>query len=195
MAYSIDPWRKRLGIRHKLHCIYIGAALLLLAVLTGCAAGVPAPIREVPATPVLLGEVQQNPDRFVGMTVRWGGVIVQTRNRKDDTVIELVSRSLGSDGRPLLEDRSAGRFLAQLSGFHDPAIYAAGRELTVRGVITGVSEQAIGDYTYRYPQLRADGVYLWPQRHPPEPIYYDPWWWDPWYPWGWPYYYAPPPRW
>lgn len=166
--------------------------LLLLSLLMACAATVPEPIREVPASNVLLSEVQQTPQQFIGMRVRWGGVIVQTHNRKDDTVIEIVSRRIGNDGRPILEDRSTGRFLAQLAGFYDPAIYMAGREITVVGALTGISEQALGDYTYRYPQLSVTGVYLWPQRLAPEPVYYDPWWYDPWYPWGWPYNYPMP---
>lgn len=170
-------------------------SLLLLNLLVGCATTLPEPIRDVTVMPLILREVQQSPSQFIGVSVRWGGLIVQTRNRKDDTVIEIVSRDLGSDGRPLLDDRSAGRFLAQLPGFYDPAIYAAGREITVRGVLTGVREQAIGDYIYRYPQVQVAGVYLWPQRPPPAAVYDDPWLWDPGYPWGWPYYYAPPPRW
>ena len=167
-------------------------SFLLVILLTGCAATVPEPIREVPATNVPVSEVQQSPQKLIGMRVRWGGVIVRTSNRKDDTEIEIVSRRLGSDGRPMLDDHSTGRFLALLAGFYDPAIYTTGREITVVGALTGISEQTLGDYTYRYPQLSVTGVYLWPQRIPPEPVYYDPWWYDPWYPWGWPYYYPMP---
>lgn len=160
---------------------------LAIALLAGCSS-VPEAIRRAPDGAVSLAEARAAPERYRGTAVRWGGSVVTVRNLKDESVIEIVSRRLESGGRPLDEDRSDGRFLATARGFIDPAIYAAGREVTVRGAITGSTEQPIGEHRYRFVQVAAEEVYLWPPRLPPEPYYYyDPFW-DPWYPWGWPYY-------
>jgi len=136
-----------------------------------------------------------------GATVRWGGHIVGVQNSANETLVEVMSRRLDGDGEPLEEDASEGRFLVKLKGFVDPATFAVGRALTVRGTIDGVIERAIGDYPYRYVVVKADRVYLWPPRprYAPYPYvyypyYYDPLWWDPWYPWGPPMYRGPYPR-
>lgn len=157
----------------------------LLILLSGCTT-LPEPLATPPAGNVQLAEVRAEPGRFTGNPVRWGGTITATRNLKDETVIEVVARPLGSDGRPLLTDQSDGRFLAKLTGFYDPSVYAAGREITLRGVITGSQEQAIGEHSYLYIVVQVEHLHLWAARLP-EPVYYDPWYSDPWYPWGWPY--------
>jgi len=37
--------------------------------------------------------------------------------------------------------------------------------------------------------VRVDSIYLWPVPVRIEyPYYYSPYWYDPWYPWGYPYY-------
>lgn len=167
----------------------IGSFLLLGA----CASKVPDYIRTGPAGEVQFSEARQSPARFVASEVRWGGTIAGVRNERDATVLEVVARRLDSDGRPLEEDRSEGRFLARLAGFLDPALYEVGREVTVRGRIAGGREEPIGEFRYTYPVVAADHVYLWPKRPPPQAAYpYDPFWYYPWYPWGWPYYYHPP---
>lgn len=161
--------------------------LLAAAWLAGCST-VPEAIRRAPDAEVTLATARTAPEQYRGTAVRWGGSIVTVRNLKDESVIEIVSRRLESYGRPLEEDRSDGRFLATVRGFVDPAIYSAGREVTVRGTITGSVEQTIGEHRYRFVQVAVEEVYLWPPRVEPVPYYYyDPFW-DPYYPWGWPYY-------
>jgi outer membrane lipoprotein len=157
--------------------------------LAGCATS-PEPIRSAPPDDLQLAAVRGDPDRYRGAVVRWGGQVAAVFNQRDETIVEIVARRLDSHGRPYDEDRSDGRFLVKSQGFLDPAIYASGRELTVHGSVEGMSEKTIGEYRYRYPVVRADTLYLWPPRPPPEPVYrYDPYWPHPWYPWGWPYYY------
>jgi outer membrane lipoprotein len=169
--------------------VLCAVAVLLLG---GCASVVPEAIRHDAPGNVQIAQVRGQPAQYRGTVVRWGGDIVNTRNERDDTVIEIVARDLDSDGRPINDDASLGRFLVKVQGFLDPAIYKPERELTVRGRVEGVVEQAIGEYPYRFPLVRPDSVYLWkprppPQAHPHYP-YYDPFFYDPWYPWGWPYY-------
>lgn len=96
--------------------------------------------------------------------VRWGGRIVKVEPLADQSCFEIVGVRLGSDGRPLANDQSSGRFLACRSGFYEPEIFQPGREVTVSGRIDGYETRKVGDYDYRYPRLAADVVYLWPER-------------------------------
>jgi outer membrane lipoprotein len=64
----------------------------------------------------------------------------------------------------LSRDRSEGRFIACRAGFYDPAVFTAGREVTIAGTVTGFEARRIGDYDYRYPRVAADVIYLWPER-------------------------------
>lgn len=100
----------------------------------------------------------------IGETVRWGGRIVAVRTEKLHSCFEIVGAPLDSGGRPRKVDQSTGRFIACRTGFYDPQVFAAGRELTVSGRIDGFEEHKIGDYDYRYPRVAADVVYLWPPR-------------------------------
>jgi outer membrane lipoprotein len=137
-----------------------------------------------------LGAVRAAPSAAVGKSVRWGGNIVSVRNLKTETQLEIVGRRLDGDGRPRDENRSDGRFLANVSGFLDPLVYKTGRDVTVNGHIEGTIDRAIGEFAYTYPVVRAADVHLWEvpttSTYPP---YYYPYYYD--FPFGdpfWPYY-------
>jgi hypothetical protein len=107
-------------------------AISLLLTLAACST-VPEPIRSEPLTSPGLAEVRSQPERFLGQPVRWGGSIVRVTNTPEESQIEVVSRPLHRDGEPRQVDHSDGRFIAIVPGFIDPAIYAAGRRITVTG--------------------------------------------------------------
>lgn len=148
----------------------------------GACATVPAPLTQgvfARMTPL----EGRGPDA-VGQTVRWGGEIVTTLPGKDETCFEVVSRPLDSEARPKQTDRSEGRFIACAMGFYDPAVYAAGREMTVVGTVQPSVVRNIGEYPYRFPRVKASQVYLWPKREPERwAPGYDPFWGYPWGPW------------
>lgn len=100
----------------------------------------------------------------VGEAVRWGGHIVSVRTEKLHSCFEIVGAPLDGSGRPRRVDQSTGRFIACRTGFYEPQVFAAGRELTISGRIDGFEQRKIGDYDYRYPRVAADVVYLWPPR-------------------------------
>jgi outer membrane lipoprotein len=103
-------------------------------------------------------------DGGLGERVRWGGRIVAVDPQAASTCFEIVGVRLGSDGRPLARDQSSGRFLACRTGFYDPEIFKAGREITITGQVDGHEDRKVGQYDYRYPRLAADVVFLWPER-------------------------------
>jgi outer membrane lipoprotein len=168
--------------------------LVLFLTLAGCASDIPRPIREAPEGNIPLAQALQKPESHRGVAVRWGGAISSVENRRDETWIEVVERPLDEDGQPRNTDTSAGRFLARVQGFLDPAIFAPKRLVTVSGVLEGVTTRTIGQHPYTYPVVHVEHVYLWPI--PPKIVhhyYHSPYWYDPWYPWGYPYpYYRRP---
>ncbi|HXE66350.1 MAG TPA: Slp family lipoprotein [Rhodanobacteraceae bacterium] len=112
--------------------------------------------------------------------VRWGGQIIQTAPREQQTCFYVLAEPLDSQARP---DRSGseqglGRFVACKQGFYDPEVFAKGREITVTGTLDGTVQHKIGEYDYTYPRVAANTIYLWPKR----PVYVEtP---SPWGPWG-----------
>ncbi|HEX7341780.1 MAG TPA: Slp family lipoprotein [Rhodanobacteraceae bacterium] len=131
-----------------------------------------------------------------GAQVRWGGQIIKTQPKADQTCFLVLSRSLDDTARPIIDGSSHGRFMACHAGFYDPEVFTKGREVTFTGSVHGVVSKMVGKYDYAYPRLEAQTVYLWPKR--PRVIesyyagpYFDPFWGPigPWYYPGW--YFAP----
>ncbi len=166
---------------------------LVLVVAAGCAT---KPIakeyrQEANAEDITFPMVLQNPDAFVGDTVLWGGVIIETKNIKNGTQITVLETPLGEDEKPQRERHSQGRFIALSSKFLDPAIYKEGRRITLAGEVKGKQELPLGDTTYVYPVVRVKQLHLWEKR--PTYVYpyhyWDPYWdytpWDYGPYWGW----------
>jgi len=159
---------------------------LLPIAVSGCAT-VPKPLAVGAFAEVTPG-VAQSSDHFVGQRVRWGGSIANTEPGKNETCFEVVSHPLDSNARPLETDMTEGRFIACAPGFYDPEVYAKGREVTIIGNIQGATVRKLGEYEYRYPQISAETIYLWPKLLPysyygsPHPYYnnYEPYWYNPW---------------
>lgn len=132
----------------------------------------------------------------VGTPVRWGGRIIETKPGQGETCFQMISRPLNGSGRPTTtsSDASDGRFIACRSGFYDPAVFEAGRDVTFIGKIDGYASTRIGDYDYRLPKLAADVIYLWPEQRQVDvvPYPYGPWgpgpygpYWGGYRGWGW----------
>jgi outer membrane lipoprotein len=144
-----------------------GLVLILWALAgIGCSSGVPPAIRgDVPGqplNPVSVAQVQRGADAYSGQRVRWGGSILAVRNLPNSTEIEVLSRTLASDGEPRADADGEGRFIARVPEFIDPAEYAKDRLLTVVGRIDGVETRDVGEYPYRYPVVAVSSRYLWP---------------------------------
>ena len=159
------------------------APLLGLSLLVTACARPPKALRgDFPPITVRDAQVRS----AVGERVRWGGMIVNAKPGKDVTCFEIVAKPLDGQARPIEGDETFGRFVACVPGFHDPAVYAPGREVTVVGTLAEPRTRRVGDYDYRFPVVKAETVYLWSRREE-RVVYYDPWY-DPWGPfpyWGW----------
>jgi outer membrane lipoprotein len=137
----------------------VGVSLILI----GCSSRYPKPIDMMVSTESNVRDVQHGVSSDHGDTVRWGGVIANVNNLEKTTWIEVVQLPLKSSGRPTNSDVSQGRFLVKVEGFLDPAIYAAGREFTVVGILSGMTDGKVGDFDYKFPVVASQGYYLWPQ--------------------------------
>lgn len=135
--------------------------LAAASLLAACATQPVVPLRGeyAPLTPRQAAETDAT-----GRTVRWGGRIVQVEPRADSTCFEMVSSQLDANGRPQWrDDDTGGRFIACRTGFYDPAVFEVNREVTFTGRLSGHESRGIGGYSYRFPLLDADVVYLWPE--------------------------------
>jgi len=133
-----------------------------------------------PVTPASVQEQQ------FGAKVRWGGVLVATRNEQNKTCFEVLSRELDKFMRPLSgDDTTLGRFIACSEGFHDPEIYKQGREVTIVGQIQSIEQRKIEEFEYRYPVLALTDMVLWEKRKTVMRYdnFYGPYWGGPGY-WG-----------
>ena len=164
------------------------ASLLVLTSLfiLGCQAEPKLPVPR-PNPPV--AAVQQNPDAYTNQRITWGGVILTTAVKEKGTEITILAKRLDRETRPIKSDTAPGRFIANINGFIDPAVYAAGREISINGVVVGADTRKVGEFDYHYPVIDADSHYLWPVRTQNNDDFYyrDPWY-DPWY-YPYPYYY------
>lgn len=165
--------------------------LFAVVLLSGCATTDPLRSAEVSSVTVDVAKLQ--PKELRGEKVRWGGSIIGIENRRDYTLVSILSRPLTSSGEPDDRKQGLGRFIAKMSGFVDPADYKQPNRMTVVGELQGAVEKRVGDYPYTYPLVTVEHHRLWVgNKEDPPPAYYDPWWGSPWGPWGpWPYHRYP----
>ncbi len=139
---------------------FTGIILTLGLFLTGCAT-IPSAVRETPPGDLQLGEVRDNVNTHRDTLVRWGGTILGVENKDNETWITVSELKLDGSGRPKSNSPSAGRFLIRESGFHDPAIYAKGREITAVGVLADEVKSSDGNQPYSLPVIEASEHKLW----------------------------------
>ncbi len=140
----------------------------------GCAT-IPQPLQGT-YTPVTLDAARSG--TAAATSVRWGGEIIETQPREQQTCFFVLAEPLDSQARPKPGGEGLGRFVACKPGFYDPEVFKKGREITVTGALNGTVQHKIGEFDYTYPKVEANNVYLWPKR----PLYVQrP---DPWGPWG-----------
>lgn len=168
------------------------AAVIAGLLSTGCNTMKPAsPAADNPVAPIsvaaarndetlilsdeaLPDDEQQPADPATNRSVRWGGTISRIQNTADQlTEIEIVSRPLRRNGRPVHNDRSDGRFMAKVATFLDPEIVKVGRDITVTGTLHKRHSGKVGESDYVFPVVKVDNYTYWkkqqqrPQRHFP----------------------------
>jgi len=168
---------------------WLGLALAVL--LGGCASAFPGEVMRTVDTRISADDLRRDPAAYKGARVIVGGDILSTQPKPGETEIELLARRLRDDDSPERSDRSPGRLLLRSADFLDPAVYAAGRRISVIGTVSGVEERKVGELPYRYPVIAVERIRLWPQEVAQYGAYY-PWGAWPYGPYD-PYYFGPYP--
>lgn len=141
--------------RHFKHALALVGAGFVSLTLVSCTT--PAPPGEVAGFSV--SEVQGGAEK--GVPLRWGGTIANVVNKAETTVLEIVSRPLQRSGRPLHNDVTEGRFLAEFKGFLDPEIVSPGRDITVLGTVGRLEMGQVGEADYEYPFMSVFDYRFW----------------------------------
>lgn len=118
---------------------------------------------------VTMAQLVQNPEKFRGETVLLGGRIINSNVKKNETVLEILHFPLDYQDRPDPSIQSEGRFLVTYDRYLDPAIFAAGRAVTVVGRVAGVQTGYIGPVEYAYPVVAGRTIHLWREQIPGPP--------------------------
>ncbi len=172
------------------HPAIYSAWLLLIVTMSACSSHIPAVIQQPIEGAPAIGEVRDKADVYIAQRVRWGGVILDTENKPDNSSLTIVAFPLNDDGEPQVSDHSSGRFIAIVDEFLEPLVFSREREITVIGKLLETQTLDVGEFAYDYPMIEVEHYYIWPVKE--DPVYddYPPYWWyDPWYPY--PYYHYP----
>ena len=135
---------------------------LPILLLMGCAPVISQDVlrevdRDLPFQAVL-----SNPDNFKGKTILLGGSIIETTPLPGKTRIMVLEHPLDFRNKPSGTAASEGRFIVEATGFLDPVVYSAGRQVTVAGIIGGKEVLPLGEINYTYPVVVSRELYLWP---------------------------------
>lgn len=142
--------------------------LLLLTLLTSCAPIISREVLKTIDQTITFEQILTSPDAYKNKMVILGGTIIKTINLPDETLIEVIEQPLGSRNQPVNPEASKGRFLIMLKEFKDPAIYSAGRLITVAGELTGYQQRLLGETNYNYPVISPKEYHLWKPYGGPE---------------------------
>lgn len=137
-------------------------ALLALLLVTGCATGPTFDTTGVDRT-LTPARAAADIDKVRDQRVLWGGVIVASRNLKDQTQLEVLGYPLNRSGKPDRDDPPQHRFLVVKPGYLETADYAEGRMVSAVGTVARTEDGKVGEARYVYPVLTATEIHLWPR--------------------------------
>ncbi len=103
----------------------------------------------------------KDPELYRGKNILVGGQILAVNVREGESWVEVLHKPLDWQHNPKDTDESAGRFLVRFQGFLDPAIYTAGKKITVVGEVQGKKVQPLKEMDYAYPVLTPREHFLW----------------------------------
>ncbi|MBK1699546.1 Slp family lipoprotein [Thiococcus pfennigii] len=137
-------------------------ALAALTGLTGCATtgDCPEAIGSRDLTPAAIAATGAS--AHTGRLVQWGGVLIEARNRRERTELEVLGYPLDGCGRPRVQAESVGRFLIVSPGYLETAELRPGRLVTASGRLLGSEAARVGEVPYPLPMLESFKPHLWP---------------------------------
>ncbi len=137
-------------------------AIILWVSLIGCAPVISKQLREQVKPNITAGDVLKNPENYKGEMVILSGVIIESENTKEGTLLKVLQRPSGFREKPKDVDTSEGRFLALVDHYLDVSVYAKDRAVTIGGTIQGIRTLLLGEIQYNYPLINVKEIHLWP---------------------------------
>jgi outer membrane lipoprotein len=154
----------------------IRATLIMMSVLTAVSCSVISYEVKNQSEPVVpLTTLLQQEEEYKGKTVILGGYILETRQRGNETIIEVAQFPLTLGDEPRSEGKSEGKLIIQHEGALNSAAYIRNRKITVAGKLEGCTR---GDEIIC--RITSREMHVWPEKSY-EPHYnynvpgYDPW--------------------
>ncbi len=158
--------------------VLIGTVLLV----QGCSYAISSDLAAKADKTLTFSRIESDPPLYQGTLVILGGTIAKTVVLTDhSSLIEVEQQELDHWGRPLARTNAGGRFLVLHGGVLNVLLYAAGRQITIAGVVQGISRQGIDDTSSSFLVISSREIKLWP-REPAtwsRPSYLDPLLYDP----------------
>jgi outer membrane lipoprotein len=140
---------------------HVVIAVVMAVALAGCSPPFPRELLGKVEKNVPFTALQKGPEKYAGKLLLLGGMIVDTKNLKEGTRIEVLQKPLDGEGRPEQTDETGGRFLILTQQFLDSAVFHRGRSITVVGEVVAPQVLLLGEVEYRYPVLAARSMHLW----------------------------------
>jgi outer membrane lipoprotein len=129
----------------------IATLAVVLASTAGCGHVIDKHLRKVADKELTLPQVVPNPQQYHGALVIWGGYVLETQNDASGSALIVLETPLGGGEEPKAREKSRGRFIARTPDLLDPALFEAGRRVTVAGRIVGAEVRPLGQTQYTYP--------------------------------------------
>ena len=151
----------------------------LLFSITSCAPVISKQVREQVRPDITFAEVLNDPEHYKGQMIILSGVVIETENTKEGTLLKVLQRPAGFRGKPKGVDESGGRFLALDNRYLDVNVFTKGRAVTIAGEVREKRTLPLGEIEYTYPLIHVKEIYLWPveKSYPDRYYYHDYWWW------------------
>lgn len=141
--------------------IFLHILPLLSLLLAACAGGPAYDTRDVVIT-VTPQQAIAEYQHLKGEKVLWGGVIINSTNLQNSTLLEILAYPLDSNQKPNQSKRPLGRFLAEQQGYLETMDYTDGKLVTVTGSLISIKQGRVGESDYQYPLIDIENIYLWP---------------------------------
>ncbi len=135
--------------------------IVLTAFLAACTQAIPKESLNKVDPNLSFQMLIKDPESYQGKNILVGGQILTVNVREGESWVEVLQKPLDWQHRPKDTDESAGRLLVRFQGFLDPAIYTAGKKITVVGEVQGKKVQPLKEMDYAYPVLIPREHHLW----------------------------------
>ena len=137
--------------------------LITTVILLNSCSHIPETIRQAPLQDIQIQDTEKDFSKHQYKTARWGGTLIDVKNDKAETTLQLLAFPLNYYGRPNLSVSTLGRFLVKSNDFLDPALYINSSELTVSGRLVDVNTRKAGQQVLKLPVIELQQIYLWPK--------------------------------